>query len=187
MYFYLNGIVTLQLKKSIVVECNNVGYEVFVSNPKDFKLFVPQKIYTAFYVREDEQYLVGFKDFAEKEIFTQLISVKGVGPKIAITIIGGTTIETLKNAIDSSNVNFLRSLPGVGPKVASQIILDLRGKLTYNNTSNFGSKEMDDAAAGLKHMGFNQSEILSCLNKIDPSNLTTEQIIFKALNMLNKK
>ena len=72
MYFYLEGIITLHQKDSIVVDCHGVGYQVFVSHPEDYELGSVQKVYTAFYIREDEQFLVGFKTFEEKQLFNKL-------------------------------------------------------------------------------------------------------------------
>ena len=65
MYFYLRGTIVLHQKGSIVIECNGVGYEVFVSHPEDYEIGEYMLVYTSFYVREDEQFLVGFKSFEE--------------------------------------------------------------------------------------------------------------------------
>ena len=186
MYFYLEGIITLHQKDSIVVDCHGVGYQVFVSHPEDYELGSVQKVYTAFYIREDEQFLVGFKTFEEKQLFNKLVSVKGVGPKTAISALGGTTPDALIDAIDRNDVLFLRKLPAIGPKAANQIILDLRGKLAYANKTKTGNKNMDEAMEGLKSFGFKQSEIDSAFFNISEQDLTTEEYIRKALNLLRR-
>ena len=146
MYFYLEGIITLHQKDSIVVDCHGVGYQVFVSHPEDYELGSVQKVYTAFYIRED----------------------------------------ALIDAIDRNDVLFLRKLPAIGPKAANQIILDLRGKLAYANKTKTGNKNMDEAMEGLKSFGFKQSEIDSAFSKISEQDLTTEEYIRKALNLLRR-
>lgn len=187
MYFYLKGTIALHQKDSIVVECNGVGYQVFVSHPEDYELGTQMIVYTAFYIREEEQFLVGFKTFEEKELFNRLVSVKGVGAKIAIAILGGTTPQALIEAIDASNVLFLKKLPNVGPKTASQIILDLRGKLTYSNKSLSGDKNLDEAIDGLKSFGFKSAEIEVAVSKIPERGLSTEEYIRRALPLLRTK
>ncbi len=186
MYFYFRGIVALQQKDSIVVDCHGVGYQIFVSHPEDFPLGQVTTVYTSFYVREDEQFLVGFKTFYEKQIFNKLISVKGVGPKTAISALGGTTPEQLVSAIDRSDILFLKKLPSIGPKAASQIILDLRGKLTFSAETKTGDKNLDEAIDALKQFGFKANEIIVAINKITERDLSTEEYIRKALSLLSR-
>lgn len=185
MYFYLRGKIALHQKGSIVVDCSGVGYQVLVSHPEDYPIGSEMLVYTVFYVREDEQFLVGFKTFEEKLLFIKLISVKGVGPKTAIAALGSTTPEKLIEAISSSNILFLKQLNGVGPKAASQIILDLRGKLTLNDTKT-GNQELDDAIDGLKSFGFTSKEILDAVSQISERGLTASDYISKALGYLSK-
>jgi Holliday junction DNA helicase RuvA len=184
MYFYLKGQIALHQKNSIVVECQGVGYQVFVSHPEDYPISATMLVYTVFYVREDEQFLVGFKTFEEKRLFQKLISVKGVGPKTAINALGSTTPERLVQAINDSNLLFLKSLAGIGQKSASQIILDLRGKLTLTDT-NTGDKQLDEAMEGLKSFGFTNGEIVKAISQISERGLTTSEYISLALKYLS--
>ena len=185
MYFYLRGTIVLHQKGSIVIECNGVGYEVFVSHPEDYEIGEYMLVYTSFYVREDEQFLVGFKSFEEKMIFNKLIQVKGVGPKTALQALGSTTPKKLIDAINREDMLFLKKLNGIGPKAANQIILDLRNKITLQSSVT-GDKELDDAIDGLKSFGFTKSEIDNAISKIDDRGLTCEQYIKKALTFLSK-
>lgn len=187
VYFYLEGLITLHQKDSIVVDCHGVGYQVFVSHPEAYELGSVSKVYTSFYVREDEQFLVGFKTFEEKQLFNKLISVKGIGPKTAIAALGGTTPDKLIDAVDRSDILFLRKLPGIGPKAANQIILDLRGKLAYANSTKTGDKNFDEALEALKSFGFKQAEIIQACSKITERGLTTEEYLKKALNLIGRK
>lgn len=184
MYFYLNGIIKLHQKQAIVIDVNGVGYIVCVSHPEDYPIGSQVLVYTVFYVRENEQFLVGFKTFEEKQLFTRLVSVKGVGPKTAMSALGSSTPQKLVEAISSSNMLYLTSLDGVGPKAASQIILDLRGKLTLN-TSSTGEKELDDAISGLISFGFTKKEVMDAVSRISAHGLKTEEYISQALRLLN--
>ena len=130
--------------------------------------------------------MVGFKTFYEKQIFNKLISVKGVGPKTAISALGGTTPEQLVSAIDRSDILFLKKLPSIGPKAASQIILDLRGKLTFSAETKTGDKNLDEAIDALKQFGFKANEITVAINKITERDLSTEEYIRKALSLLSR-
>jgi Holliday junction DNA helicase RuvA len=185
MYFYLKGTIVLHQKGSIVIDVNGVGYQVLVSHPEDYPIGTQMLVYTVFYVREDEQFLVGFKTFEEKFLFSKLINVKGVGPKTAIAALGSSTPEKLTEAINGSNLLYLTSLNGVGPKAASQIILDLRGKLTLNE-SKTGDKELDDAMEGLTQFGFTKKEIVDAISQIPERGLKAEEYIAKALPLLSK-
>jgi len=118
-------------------------------------------------------------------LFSKLVSVKGVGPKTALSCMGSCKVEELIEAINNSNLLFLKSLNGVGQKAATQIILDLRGKLVIEN-SQTGDKELDDAIAGLKQFGFNRKEIMDAISKISKRGLKAEEYISLALKYINK-
>ena len=185
MYFYLRGKITLHQKGSIVIDVNGVGYQVLVSHPEDYPIGEEMLVYTVFYIRQEEQFLVGFHSFEEKIFFAKLISVKGIGPKTAISALGSSSVEKLTEAINSSNLLYLMSLDGIGKKAASQIVLDLRGKLT-NLDSKTGDKELDDAIEGLKSFGFTKKEIVDALSLIPERGLKAEEYISKALPLLSK-
>ena len=184
MYFYLNGTITLHAKNSVVMEVNDIGYQVFVSHPEDYPINEKLRIYTQLYKNEDDEYLVGFRTFEEKALFTKLISVKGVGPKTALAALGSSSVEKLTEAINGSTLLSLESLNGVGPKAARQIILDLKGKL-LSNSSRSGDKELDDAMEGLKQFGFTSKEISDVFSSIPERGLTAEEYISKALPLLS--
>ncbi len=186
MYFYLKGKVVLHQKNSIVIDVNNIGYLVFVSHPEEYNLNEEYLVYTSFFVKEDDQFLVGFKSFEEKLLFTKLINVKGVGPKSAISILGTCKLEELVTAINSSNLLFLKSLPGIGPKTATQIILDLKGKINLEaNVS--GDKNLDDAIEALKSFGFSIKEINEAFKDVRQGKMSVEEYITYGLKKLNNR
>lgn len=184
MFFYIKGKITYHLKRSIIVECSGLGYEVFVSNVSRYKIGEEMKIFTSLYRREDEEFIIGFKDFSEKEMYLKLVSCKGIGPRLALACLSSASLSSLTDAINKADIRYLRSLPGIGPRVASQIVLDLQGKLIPHNEQNTGDENLDDAVSALKNFGFSNSEIVNAISKINLRNLTTEAYIQKALENL---
>ncbi len=132
MIAYIKGKVTFIQEDSIIIDVQGIGYEIICPNPFVFQSYLQKElfIYTYHHVREDIQCLYGFKDEDEKQLFTQLISVSGIGPKSAIAILGSVHVPDFVAAVESEDEKYLTQFPGVGKKTARQIILDLKGKLT---------------------------------------------------------
>lgn len=189
MYNYLNGKITEKGIDYIVVECGGIGYNVYVSRPDDFFKDEYTKVYTYLAVREDDMTLYGFKTKDEKNIFLKIISVSGIGPKTAITMLSVTTPQSFIQAIELGNTGYLKKLPGIGAKSASQIILDLKGKLVVDisETQNIASnKDLEDTKEALKGLGFKSSDIDSVLKIVGQEKLTSQQYLKKALQLLRK-
>ena len=127
MYSYIVGKIVEINVDHIVVENNGIGYLIYVSNPYEFTK-EEVKIYLYQHVKEDGIFLYGFKTSEEKEMFLKLILVKGIGCKTAMGILATGDVNSIINAIETSNVSYLKKIPGIGPKAAQQIILDLQGK-----------------------------------------------------------
>lgn len=181
MFYYFKGKIVLIESDYVVIDVNNVGYQVLVTRASDFILNEETTIYTYQVVREDEQYLVGFKTIEEKNVFLSLIKVKGLGPKTAMNALGGTTPKELIAAISSNNVAYLKKLPGLGAKAASQIILDLKGELTGDKGN---PKQYEEVYESLKALGFKGAAIDRVLATINEPEATTEEIIKIALRKL---
>ena len=187
MYHYLHGMITMHTENAVVVECQGVGYECLVSHPEDFPIGESMFVFVCFFVHEDEQYLVGFKTKEEKDFFQRLTSVSGVGTKTAMNLLSNSSVERLSSAIDKSDQNYLMSMPGIGKKTASQIILDLKGKLVIPvTTRSFSEKNMELAFEGLKGLGFKVREIEEALNHIQERNLSVEDYMTRCLRLLNR-
>ena len=171
---------------AIIIDNNGIGYLIYVPNPYGFMLGKEYTIYTYTKVSEDEYTLYGFKTKEEKELFLKLISVKGLGPKMALPMLATGSINMIEEAIETENINYLKKFPKIGDKVARQLILDLKGKLNVINTGLFKredhSNELTEALLGL---GYKQIDIKKVLNKIDPL-LSLEQQIKEALKLLLK-
>ncbi len=182
MYNYIKGIIVDNNSNSIVIDNNGIGYNVFVANPYSFKIGEEEKVYLYNKVAEDENSLYGFKTIEERELFLRLINVKGLGPKIAIPMLATGSVDGIIDAIDRENVLYLTKFPKVGDKLARQIILDLKGKLAPNTTSNNTNNELTEA---LESLGYKQADIKKVLPNID-YNLTIENQIRQALKLLLK-
>lgn len=181
MFDYLRGKITKQFANYITVDVNGVGYKVYVSNPYKFTLNEENTVYVYCHVREDENSLYGFKSIEEKELFIKLISVKGLGCKMALPILTSDKNDVY-SAIDEGNINYLKKFPKIGEKLARQIVLDLKGKLAPSNTND---KNYDDLIDTLKALGYKPVDIKKILPNID-SKLPIENQVKEALKLLLK-
>lgn len=121
-------------------------------------------------------------------MYLSLTSVKGIGPKTALQALSSTSVDRLSHAIENSDSAFLMRLPGIGKKSASQLILDLKGKLLMLDTSaKTLNKEMDTAKEGLKSLGFKENEIQKALSQINKTDLSADEYLKEALLILNQR
>lgn len=187
MIGFLRGIVHYFDSDYVLLDVNNVGYRINFFHPESLKLGQEITIYTYENIREDEQSLYGFLTLEEYDLFVKLISVKGLGPKIASGILAKASVNSVIEAIENDDVTFMRSMPGVGGKTASQIILDLKGKLVSSNEStSYDDSKMNDVVEALKALGYKQNEIRPVIRNIAKLDLTTDGYIKAALKMLMK-
>ena len=184
MYYYLKGTLAEISSGGVVIDVNGVGYFVSVSHLEDYTQGESLTLYTYLVVREDEQFLVGFRDREEKDVFRQLISVKGIGPRTALNALSAVRPADLVRAIAANNVTFLKKLPGIGAKAAAQIILDLKGQLSDGSKGN--PEQYDEVREALKGLGFRVAEIDRVLATINELNATSEDILRLALAKLRK-
>ena len=182
MYAYLNGIIKDIESNYIVLDINGIGYLIYVANPYYYQIENSYKVYTYTHIREDEFSLYGFKSKEELDLFLKLISVKGLGTKMALPILATGSIEGIMDAIDRENILYLKKFPKIGDKVARQIILDLKGKLAKTVTNNNVNEELTEALLAL---GYKNNDIKKVVASID-SNLTIENQIKEALKLLLK-
>ena len=185
MYSYLKGIVTEIESNYITLDVNGIGYLIYTANPYQFNLNEEYKVYTYQLVKEDELSLYGFKTIEDKQLFLKLISVKGLGCKMALPMLATGSAEGIIDAIERENILYLKKFPKIGDKVARQIILDLKGKLADSiNTSELVST-MDELVEVLKGLGYKMPDIKKILPHIDRSK-TIEEQIKEALRLLLK-
>ncbi len=182
MYSYLIGTVTDQQSTYISLEVNNIGYLINVSNPYSYKVNNTYKVYIYQHIREDENTLYGFNSIDEKQLFLKLISVKGIGPKMAMPLFATGTLESLSSSIEKGDINYLKKFPKIGEKVAKQIILDLKGKLDIDESKVTVNHELKEVLIGL---GYKEKDFRSVLKNIDAT-LPIENQVKEALKLLLK-
>ena len=195
MYEYLNGELAHILPTAIVIDVHGVGYQVVFANPyrlqdslkKQIKVLVQQV------VREDSITLYGFISSEERELFQRLISVSGIGPKSAMSILANDDTEGFMNAVESGNVTYLTKFPGVGKKTAQQIILDLKGKFealpeeTTKAVVSTNQVTLEEAKEALLGLGYSAKEITKIWKSLEataPS--TTQEALKVAFKLLMK-
>ncbi len=195
MIGYLKGFLVSKKPTQILLDVNGVGYIInitistFEQLPDINSVF---SIYTYLNVKEDALDLYGFINPAEKETFQLLISVNGIGPKLALSILSGIEVEELKASITDANLKRLIAIPGIGKKTGERLIIELRDKIKSDNTSSteFKSKSgvKEDAVMALISLGYNQKQaekIISSLLSESPE-ISIEELIKKSLGLLNK-
>lgn len=185
MYDYIIGRVTNINFNSITLENNNIGYNIYVANPFSYQEQVDYKVYIYQQIKEDENTLFGFKNKEEKELFLKLISVKGLGCRMALPIFATASIEGVVDAIERENIVYLKKFPKIGDKLARQIILDLKGKLNMNDVAVENNNTNDELVEVLKGLGYKDKEIRGVISSVD-SNLSIEQQVKEALRLLLK-
>lgn len=183
MYGYIKGLIKEVECNYIIIDNHDIGYLIYVPNPYYYKLEETYTIYTYNQVREDEFSLYGFKNKEELDLFLKLISVKGLGPKMALPMLATGSITGIIDAIDRENILYLKKFPKIGDKVARQIILDLKGKLNGNQLSLLTSKQNDELIDALVALGYKQADIKKVIKSINEE-LPIEEQIKEALKLL---
>ena len=203
---YVKGNVVYLSENYIVIENNGIGYNIQVSENTIRKVSVNNnlvKIYTYMNVKEDEVSLFGFLSIGELEIFNKLISVSGVGPKGALSILSVMNPEDVVLAIISDDIQALSKGHGIGKKIAQRIALELKDKVEAfrysninntadssvlnNNMSNVDNEEKRDAVDALIALGFGRSESVKTVMELEANNLSSSSIIKLALKKLSSK
>jgi len=174
MYSYIIGKIIEVDSSSIVLDNNGIGYLIYTPNPYAFKENEEYKVYLYQQIKEDEHLLYGFKTIDEKELFLKLISVKGLGPKMALPIIAMGSTLGIADAINRENILYLKKFPKIGDKLARQMILDLKGKLETNGI--IEETSADEVYDALLALGYKDKDIKGVLGRINKENSVEEQI-----------
>ncbi len=184
MIAHIFGKLAEKFDNSVIVDVNGVGYELMLTSLdyESSNLGDEIKFYTYHNIRENAEELYGFSSLAAKKLFEMLISVNGVGPKAAISILSLASAEEVRNAIANADSAFVSKASGVGKKSAERIIVDLRDKVGV--PSRYGATvlkketklEKDEALDALIALGFPLKEATAALENVDPSLPTEERI-----------
>lgn len=190
MFYYLEGNVALIEQGTAVIDVGGAGYlcRTTINSLSHLEVGKRVRLYTYCNIREDAFDIYGFWDMREKRCFELLLSVSGVGPKGALSILSSVTPEDLAMAIATDNEKALTVAPGIGKRIAQRIILELKDKVASEVTVNdYGSATplqagdgisvIADAQEALLVLGFSNSEAAAAIRKIDTKDLTAEEII----------
>lgn len=173
----------------ILIDVSGVGYEVDV--PMSTFCNLPEvggefTLHTHFVVREDAELLYGFATLAERAVFRALIKISGVGPKIALALLSGITVDQLKDAVDRGETGLLTKVPGIGKKTAERLVLELKGKLAGTGAATAAvptSGARADVAAALIALGYSEREAAAATKKL-PEDCTVNDGLRLALKSL---
>ena len=186
----LEGMLQYRGVDSIIVNVGGIGLQVHVPGSTLSQLgAVNNKVflYTHLYVKEDNLSLYGFASGQELTLFKNLVSVSGVGPKMALALLSGLSVEQLTMAILSGNVDLIEQVPGVGKKVASRIAVELKGKLEREWEGELlpVAQEDSDVIAALTSLGYSLREATQAVSSLPSSTeLSLEEKIRSALQQL---
>ncbi len=197
----ITGILELVNLTDVVVDVNGIGYEVIIPLSTYDKLPRERKTVTFFtylHVREDAMTLYGFATSDEKELYKILISVSGIGPKLALKILSSISISSFCEAVTSGNIKTLSTINGLGKRSSERLVVELKDKIkafapesVYKscNGSKDISKQEDEAIMALVQLGFKYETARKTVVKISsilpPDEANSENIIRKALQSLN--
>lgn len=194
MIYFLIGEVELLEKNFVVINNNDIGYQIKISDATHKKILdlisndrkKKIKFYTFMTLKDEIIFLYGFLSREELEIFNQLLSVSGIGPKAAMNILANITHENILSAIANENINLLSSVPGIGKKTAQRLILELKDKINKLDLNiSADNKNFLEAQEALFSLGYSQSDIIKITTQIknQNQNLATEEIIKQALKL----
>jgi len=185
----LSGTLIEKQPPQVLVDCHGVGYEVDVPMSTFYNLpavGAPVSLLTHFVVREDAQLLYGFGTASERNTFRQLIRISGVGPRTALGVLSGMSVEELARAVTEQSPGRLVKLPGIGKKTAERLLLELKGKLGADLGTPVAGAVGDahhDIQQALMALGYNDREAALALKAL-PADIGVSEGIKQALKAL---
>jgi Holliday junction DNA helicase RuvA len=191
MIAYLRGTIQEKSLQALILDVNGVGYDVLMSNNSIAKMPAEGQeaaIYTYLHVREDLMQLFGFCQKGEKELFEMLISVSGIGPKVALAILSVFSVEAFQQAVQRNDIEMITAIPGIGKKSAQRLVLELKDKITLNIPvaadgaffDNSSDSVYSEARAALISLGYSPIEAASALEAfVDQSGEATAEDLIK--------
>ena len=201
MYYHIEGTVAELEPYIAVIDCGGVGYllNVSLNTLSHLKVGERAKLFVSESIREDSFERYGFYGKSEKRCFEMLISVSGVGPKAALSILSSSTPEALAMAVINGDERALTVAQGIGKKIAQRVILELKDKIAKENAavglpvspasgagSGQESGKLADAAAALSVLGYGAAEINAALRPLETDGMSVEEIVKAALRSMMK-
>ncbi|MCT4594845.1 MAG: Holliday junction branch migration protein RuvA [Anaeromicrobium sp.] len=197
MFAYIKGSLEYNGGDHIIVENNEIGYKVFTTS---FSIgeFLKREgnicVYTKVVNRDDEMNIYGFSSNEEMDMFNKLVSVSGVGSKMALGILSSISLGQLVGAIVANDTKELTKAQGVGKKTAQRIVLELKDKVdknlaliqpSFHDFITPSENHVDEATQALMSLGYKKSEVENAIGKIKVDNLRVEDIIKEVLKILS--
>lgn len=200
MYSYIKGELAEIETDHIVVDVNGIGYNLYIT-ANSFS-YLPQigqecKIHTYLHVREDAMMLYGFLTKDELSMFKMLITVSGIGPKVAIGVLSALSADDLRFAILAQDAKAIAKAPGIGAKTAQRVILELKDKVNFEDAFekklekeqmlqvSGESQVKNDAVLALNALGYSSAESLKAVSKIAVTeNMSVEDVLKSALKFM---
>lgn len=188
MIAFLVGKVAVKAEGYALLEVSGVGYRLNMSTSSIAALPAVGDevlVYTHMHVREDEISLFGFESEAEQSTFERLITVSGIGPKVALSVLSSMSAQAVAAAVAAEDVAALSAVPGIGKKTAQRMILDLKGKLSgMGSTPDATAGSLSEATQALLGMGISSAEAEAALKGYQGESADVEALIKHALKRI---
>ena len=174
----------------VLIDAGGIGYEVDVPMSTFYNLPALGErvaLLTHFVVREDAQQLFGFLTAGERSTFRLLLKISGIGPRMALALLSGLSVDELAQAVAAQDTARLVKVPGIGKKTAERLLLELKGKLAPDLAlpASHASDTQNDITQALMALGYNEREAASALKAL-PADVGVSEGIKRALKALNK-
>lgn len=196
MYSYIKGEITEITRNTVTVENNGIGFLINIpeSSTKEMKIGEERKIYTHYYVTQENISLYGFIKMEDKSMFQTLISISKIGAKSAVAILSSISSEEFAIAVISEDITRLSKLPGIGKKTAQRIVLEIKDKLSEMISTDIeidkdikaveiSNEKLEDVKEALLILGYTNKQIVEVLQKLNTES-STEDMIKEALKSL---
>lgn len=179
----------------MIVETNGIGYKIFVPNSISNVIGIGEAVSLHIYhhITEGSQSLYGFHTYDEQEFFELLLSISGIGPKVALSVLNAASLEDIREAVISDNAAILTNIAGIGTKTAQRIVLELKNKIKVGDIRPIGTKSIDvgssanlDVYEALLRLGYNGVEARAAIKMVPASVKDPEKKLKEALRNLGK-
>lgn len=200
MIAYVRGIVSHIFSDCCFIDVQGIGYRLYITEPtrQKLKIGIVSSLFTYMHVREDAMLLYGFISQDEYDTFLHLVSINGVGPRVALNVLSAAEPKQLCIAITQKNIAFLTKIPGIGKKTAERMILELKDKMskeltglpvdeTTDVSQNSTGGTLYEVTQALLALGYSQTEILPVIKKVGKESAAIEDIIKAALRELSRR
>lgn len=195
MYAYISGEVVQKAAAYAVIDVGGVGYQIFTDtfSLNSIKTGEKAKLYTHLKVAEDDMTLYGFLTQEQKTMFEKLLSISGIGPKAAASVLSVMRVNDIAAAVISNDDKAFTNVPGIGKKTAQRLVLELKEKVDFEDAvgmdmdmTEFSQDAAAEAAAALAGLGYNRQEAVAAIAAVRSLGDTAEELVGLALKRMGK-